>query len=164
MRAPPHPGSHRPGRWRSKPAELRRYIYGSTLDLSYRYFWDNWGIVSHTGDIFFRLPVGGGKALEPHFRWYRQSAADFFHSYLVAGQPLPTYASADTRLAAFDAMTYRLTYSLPVSLTSRLSFSAEYYRQVGERSPPDAIGILSEYDLFPGLDVFMFRVGLTHDL
>jgi hypothetical protein len=157
---------HRPDT-RNKQAlfgELRRYIAGSTLDLSYRYFWDDWGITSHTADVFLRLPVRGDHAIEPHFRWYRQSEANFYNAYLVGGQAVPNYASADSRLAAFDAVTYGLTYSLPVDAGSRLSLSAEYYTQIGDRGPPDAIGILRQYDLFPALDVFMVRIGFSHGL
>ena len=85
-------------------------------------------------------------------------------TYLVDGQPLPRYASADSRLAEFDAYTYGFKYSLPVDADSGLRFSAEYYTQKGERGPPDAIGVLRQYDLFPALDVFMVRVGFTHGL
>jgi hypothetical protein len=157
---------NRPGT-RKKQAlfgELRRYIAGSTLDLSYRYFWDDWGITSQTADVFLRLPVGNDHALEPHVRWYRQSAADFYHAYLVEGQAFPNFASADSRLAAFDAITYGLKYSWPMDPGLRVSLSAEYYTQMGKRAPPDAIGILRQYDLFPALDAFMVRIGFSYDL
>jgi hypothetical protein len=152
---------------RSKQAlygELRQYIAGATADVSYRYFWDDWGITSHAVDVFTRVPVSHGHAIEPHVRWYRQSAADFYHTYLVQGEQTPQFASADSRLAAFDAWTYGLKYSLPVGENDALGFSAEYYTQKGTRSPPNPIGILSQYDLFPALDVFMFRVGYSHGL
>jgi hypothetical protein len=145
-------------------ADARRYIAGSVLDVSYRYFRDDWGSRSHTADVFLRLPVRSTHAIEPHFRWYHQSQADFYAPYLVEGDPLPNFASADSRLAEFDAMTLGLKYSLPVAATSRLSLAGEYYVQMGKRGPPDAIGVLREYDLFPGLDVFMVRVGFTHGL
>lgn len=145
-------------------AELRRYIAGSTVDLSYRYFWDSWGIKAHTAELFYRLPFKGGKAIEPHLRWYQQTASDIHRYYLVDGQPLPTYASADSRLAQFSAFTAGLSYSFPVDDVTRLSLSAEYYAQFGKRGPPDAIGILRNYDLFPRLRALMFRVGLSHDL
>jgi hypothetical protein len=144
--------------------ELRRYIAGSTLDLSYRYFWDDWGIESHAADVFVQLPVGRGHSLEPHFRWYHQSEADSHAYYLVDGQPLPNYASADSRLAEFDAYTYGLQYTLPLNLDSGLRLSAEYYTQKGARGPPDAFGVLQQYDLFPPLDVFMVRLGYNHGL
>lgn len=142
--------------------ELRRYIAGVTADVSYRYFWDDWGITSHAVDVLTRVPVTHGHALEPHVRWYRQSAADFYQTYLVQGDQVPQFASADSRLAAFDAWTYGLKYSLPVHENDALGFSAEYYTQKGTRGPPNPIGILGQYDLFPALDVFMFRVGFSH--
>jgi len=130
--------------------------------LSYRYFWDEWGITSHAVDLITRMPWGNGKALEPHVRWYRQSAADFYRTYLVENQLVPQHASADARLAAFDAITAGLKFSLPMNGVDRLGLSTEYYTQMGKHGPPDAIGILSQYDLFPALDVFMVRVGFEH--
>jgi len=144
--------------------ELRRYIAGSALDVSYRYFWDDWGIKSKTVDGFVRIPVHTNHALEPHVRWYRQTAADFYEPYLVSGEIFPSYASADSRLAAFDAMTYGLQYMLPVNDGGRLSLGVEYYRQTGKRGPPDPIGVLGQYDLFPKLDAVMIRIGFSHDL
>jgi hypothetical protein len=156
----------RPGARNQKAvfAELRRYIAGSTVDLSYRYFWDSWGIKAHTAELFYRLPIARGKSIEPHLRWYHQTESDIHRYYLVAGQPVPTYASADSRLAQFSALTAGLSYSFPVDDVTRLSLSAEYYAQFGKRGPPDAIGILRNYDLFPRLRALMFRVGLSHDL
>jgi hypothetical protein len=144
--------------------ELRRFIAGTTTDVSYRYFWDDWGIRSHAVDLFEHVPLPHGHAIEPHVRWYRQSQADFFHTYLVQGQALPQFASADARLAAFDAWTFGLKYSLPVNETDELGFSAEYYDQTGTRAPPNPVGILGQYDLFPALNVFMLRIGFSHAL
>ncbi len=142
-------------------SEVRRYIAGGTVDVSYRYYWDDWGIRSNTVDFLSHLPIRGGRALEPHVRWYRQSAADFYTRYLVDGASIPSYASADARLAGFDAWTAGLKLSFTMNEFDVLSVGAEYYTQLGERGPP-AIGILQNYDLFPKLDVFMLRVGFTH--
>jgi hypothetical protein len=139
--------------------QVRRDLSGNTIDLSYRYFWDNWGITSHTVDVFYRWQLGGDKALQPHLRWYHQSQANFYRAFLVDGVAFPQYASADTRLAKFSALTAGLQYSLPISGGSRLNMTAEYYTQVGDRSPPNAVGILRQYDLFPRMNVLMFRLG-----
>ena len=143
--------------------EIRRYIAGHTIDLSYRYFWDDWGIRSNTAEVFYRIPLGGGKAIQPHFRWYHQNQADFYTTYLVDGQLLPAHASADTRLSTFTALTMGLEYSVPVEDLGELSFSGEYYTQLEKRGPPDAIGVLKNYDLFPKLNVFMLRIGFSRD-
>jgi hypothetical protein len=140
-------------------SQVRRYLSGNTIDLSYRYFWDDWGISSHTVDLFYRWQLPHDQALQPHLRWYHQSQANFYHAYLVNGVTFPQYASADTRLARFSAITAGLQYSLPIAAGSHLNITAEYYTQIGDRSPPDAIGILRQYDLFPKMNVLMFRLG-----
>lgn len=155
----------RPGS-RSKQAlytEMRRYIGGHTVDVSYRYFWDDWGIRSRTIDLHYRLPLTAGHAIEPHFRWYRQSGADFYHAFLVDGSPLPAHASADYRLAPFHAMTVGLQYFFPIERGMYLSLGVEYYRQAGDISPPSSMGILSRYNLFPDMDAAMVRLGFSHD-
>ena len=144
--------------------ELRQYIKGAAADVSYRYFWDDWGIRSHAVDLVTYIPLPRHHSLEPHVRWYRQSQADFFHTYLVQFQAPPQFATADARLAAFDAWTFGLKYSLPVGEADQIGFSAEYYEQKGTRAPPNPIGILADYDLFPALNVFMVRVGFSHAL
>jgi len=155
----------RPGARRTQSVfgEVRRFVSGSVLDLSYRYFWDDWGIKSNTADVFLRLPLGGGHSLEPHVRWYHQNAADFHAWYLLDGQAYPAHASADARLAEFTGYTYGLQYLMPIGTDAGFRVSAEYYTQNGARSPPDAVGILGQYDLFPTLDVFMLRIGYSHD-
>ena len=143
-------------------AQMLRYLGGNTLDLSYRYFWDDWGVTSHTADLFYRQQLGGGHSLQPHLRWYHQSEADFYRLFLVNGQSLPQYASADSRLAAFDAYTVGLQYALPIAENTHLTFTGEYYTQRGDSSPPEAFGTLRGLDLFPKMDAVMFRVGFAH--
>lgn len=142
--------------------QVLRYLGGNTLDLSYRYFWDDWGVNSHTVDAFYRQQLGRGHSLQPHLRWYRQTEADFYRLYLLNGSPLPQYASADSRLAAFDAYTLGLQYSLPVGQDSHITFTGEYYTQKGDSSPPEAFGTLRGLDLFPRMDALMFRIGFSH--
>ncbi|MGB5105937.1 MAG: DUF3570 domain-containing protein [Candidatus Zixiibacteriota bacterium] len=144
-------------------AELKRYLGGSTVGLSYRYFWDDWGVRSHSVDAAYRIDFNRRGAFEPRIRWYHQSQASFFHPFLVQGAPLPAYASSDSRLASFDALTYGLNYSVPVNAGSRVNITAEYYTQRGDRSPPGAFGSLLSFELFPKLDVIMLRLGYSRD-
>jgi hypothetical protein len=144
-------------------AELRRFLGGHTIDLSYRYFWDDWGTTSHTVELFYRLPLPAGHALQPHLRWYQQTEADFYRTYLLDGAPLPASASADSRLAPFHAATVGLQYVFPVAQDTHLNIDAEYYTQTGDLSPPQSMGPLSQYELFPKMQTFMIRVGFTRD-
>lgn len=87
---------------------------GETLHASYRLYTDDWGINSHTFDFTHRTPLSESSYIEPHFRLYQQSAADFFlHSLLddgVTNVVLPEYASADYRLDEGTGVTLGLEY------------------------------------------------------
>ncbi len=143
--------------------QIRRFISGSALDVSYRYFWDDWGVKSHTVETYFLWQLKNGHAIQPHIRWYRQSQASLYRPYLIVGNQLPQYASSDSRLAAFDALTLGLQYILPIDAASHLNISAEYYSQYGDRSPPQTFGSMAGLDLFPKLTALMFRVGYARN-
>ena len=143
--------------------QIRRYIAGNTIDLSYRYFWDDWGIKSHTTELFYLQQLGRGFAVKPHLRWYQQSQADFYRQYLVNGDQLPKYASADYRLGAFDANTYGMQLIMPVGERTHFNIAAEYYRQTGKRGPPNSLGVLRQFKLFPDMTSMMVRTGITVD-
>ncbi len=144
-------------------AELRRLMFGAGVNLSYRFYTDDWGIQSHEADFGVHSDFGSVGAFQPHVRWYYQSSADFYRLFLVQGQSLPAYVSADSRLAAFHAITTGVTYAVPVNPRSRLKFTLEYYLQRGDVSPPDGYAGRLAYDLFPKLDVVMLRAGYIHE-
>jgi hypothetical protein len=143
--------------------DLRRYLLGTIVETGYRYFWDDWGVTSHTVDLSFKVDFHKAGAFQPHARYYSQRRADFSRPFLVNGAPLPNYVSADSRLAALSAMTYGLAYTIPTSSSSRLTLAADFYSQRGDPSPPEAFGPLKTLNLFPNLNAFMLRIGLAHD-
>jgi hypothetical protein len=143
--------------------EWQQEIIGSPLTLSGRYFWDSWGIKSYTFAIQAIFNVGKSRSVTPHARWYRQTPANFYHPFLTQGTALPDFASADSRLGRFHALTYGLTYGWAAGTSSMLNVTVEYYLQRGDGSPPGAYGTLSDYNLFPNLNAFMLRLQLVHD-
>jgi len=143
---------------------LARHLGRDVAQLSYRYFTDDWGINSHTLDLTYRWNLGDGKFLKPHLRYYDQSAADFYRRYLVDGETLPDHASADYRLGEMQAVTYGLTHGRIVGDEHELTLRLEYYAQMGESHPADAIGELKNYDLFPTVAAIIVQVGYTFDL
>lgn len=142
--------------------ELRRFLWGTTANLSYRYFWDDWGIKSHSAELSWRIDLKSTGAFQPHVRWYHQSQASFYHPFLILGNPLPDYASADSRLARFEALTYGLSYRVPVGQQYELNMGIDIYTQRGDKSPPEAFGALQTLNLFPDLNATMLRLGLSH--
>jgi hypothetical protein len=130
----------------------------TVLDLSYRRGKDNWGIGSDTVDAHLRIDVGSGMYLEPHARWYHQSASDFYDLYLNAGGPLPAFMSADPRLGAFAATTFGLKLAVTAGRNGELSLRLEQYQQrPSEQS--SALAELQGLDLNPNLKATIVQLG-----
>jgi hypothetical protein len=147
--------------------EIRRYMFGTSVDISYRYFWDSWGIKAHTIDLAPLYRWQNGSSLQPHLRWYQQSRADFYLPFLVdngTGKVTQQYASSDSRLAKFNGYTVGLKFMFPVADDVRLAVTGEYYAQRGDHSPPEAFGTQLNWNLFPNLDAVELRLSVVHDL
>jgi Protein of unknown function (DUF3570) len=151
--------------WQNK-VHLREDV----IDASYRFYRDDWGITAHTLDFRYRYELGRGLYLEPQWRWYRQSAADFWRGWLFEGGEWSSTtqsaslsaASADPRLAAFTAHTLGLKFGLPLSPASELSLRLQSYRQT-QKALSGAPGVLSTLDIAPALKATTFVVGYTRD-
>jgi hypothetical protein len=154
----------RPDR-RTRTSILGSSVYHLTEDVlyvSYRYYWDDWRVRSHTIDFKYRRELGGDKYLEPHLRFYSQGAADFFRYSLVGGTPLPRYATADSRLGDLRSLTAGATvgFHLPGS-TGEWTVRAEYIAQLGRGHPADAVGIQRDFDLAPRVDIGSLLIGYS---
>jgi hypothetical protein len=139
-------------------AEWRYAFDRDSFALSARYMTDDWGIDSQTVDARYRWNISESSYLEPHLRWYTQSAADFYRTVLFNGDPLPQHASADYRLADSEAYTVGFKYG---KRTQRGEFSVrlEYYHQAGDPSPGAAVGDLAGFELVPPLDAVIAQFG-----
>lgn len=128
-----------------------RYAFDAdTVTASYRYTGDNWGVVSHTAELKYRFEMGGGHFIEPQFRWYRQTAANFYRLYVLQGQPYLHAVSADPRLAEFTGRTIGLKYGYAFDKAGEISVRALRYVQQGtvqQAILPNLQGL----DLYPGL-------------
>jgi hypothetical protein len=140
---------------------IKHHFGWSVLDLSYRYYTDDWGVRSHTEELRLRWPLSEATYLQPHLRHYRQTAADFYRRFLLDGAPLPENASADYRLGAFDARTIGLELGTTLASGHTLRVRAEYYWQVGDSHPASVPPGLRPFDLFPTVDAVIVQVGYT---
>jgi hypothetical protein len=112
----------------------------NVLDAGYRWMRDDWGIVSHTFDVYYRVAMPGNWYIEPHARWYTQSAADFFvMSFAPADVPLEgstgVFASGDYRLGALQDTTVGARVGLKLSDSSEVYLRAEQFTQRGDWEP-----------------------------
>ncbi|NOR35642.1 MAG: DUF3570 domain-containing protein [Woeseiaceae bacterium] len=141
-------------------AQGKYYMSGKVLDASYRYMTDDWEIDSHTVDLRLRWPIGDTSYLEPHLRFYTQTAAEFYQISLNGlndGEPLPEYASADYRLGDFDALTAGLKFGWKTGGGNDMSVRLELYSQSGNVSSSDLIGSQADRDVYPDMDAIIFQ-------
>jgi uncharacterized protein DUF3570 len=109
------------------------------LYVNYRYYWDDWGVRSHTLDVKLRHDLSSASWVQPHVRLYGQSPAWFFVYGLTHGPPLPEFASADERLGPLRTTTFGGTYGfrLPGS-RGQFTVRAEFLYQWLVGRPPMA--------------------------
>jgi hypothetical protein len=129
-----------------------------TIDFSVRQMTDSWGITSKTVDLRYRWIFADDSYIEPQFRYYKQSAADFYRLYLLQGAPLLAYASADPRLAEFNASTIGFKWATKLDRNTEFSFRAQSYVQRGN-TPSVLPTALQGLDLYPSLKTSLFQVG-----
>ncbi|MBI3449356.1 MAG: DUF3570 domain-containing protein [Acidobacteria bacterium] len=138
---------------RARTSVLLSSVYHFTEDVlsaSYRYYTDDWKLGAHTVDVRYRHDVTDNVWLEPHIRYYTQNAADFFTPQLVAGAPLPDFATADIRLGKLTTVTAGATLGLRLDPTSgEWRFRVEYVGFMGDHHPAGAVGIQRTFDLYP---------------
>lgn len=130
-------------------------------DVSYRFATDDWDINSHTIDTRLRIKLNNNSYIQPHFRYYQQSAAEFFQPFMLEEQALPTYASADYRLGEMSAITVGLKYAMTMPSGNEWAFRLEYYQQSPKNSGFDALGVLQQQDLYPSVKALIAQVSYS---
>lgn len=152
-----------------RPDERNRHsIYAGTklatgsfvTDASVRWYRDSWKINAWTIALSEHVPVGRSFYLEPEARWYHQSAANFFHPYLLIEDPLPDYASADSRLSRFGAWTLGIKGGAKLSSRIEIYGAAERYWQYGRHYDRSLPANLATTDLFAGSKSFSLISGI----
>jgi hypothetical protein len=129
-----------------------------SLDSSYRTFWNDHGSTSHTISLEWFQKIGSRVTLRPGFRFYDQSAADYYFVTLddtnIVPSVIPTGAapfySADYRLSAFRAYTYGLKVTVEANEWLHFDFAFERYEMKGR----DGVTSQSAYP-----DANIFTVG-----
>lgn len=117
----------------------------------YRFYWDDWGIISHTISIEAPFKLTDKFTLYPTYRYYTQSAADYFYTKEEAVSTLEFYTS-DYDLSKYDAHQYGLGIQ---------------YKDIFANSKILTFGLktidlrFSKYDRSDGLDANILTLGAT---
>lgn len=150
-------------RTRTRRDLLLNSAYDFDRDVFYtsaRYYGDDWRIRSMALDFRYRHELSGGKFLQPHVRLYGQTEASFYRLNLLAGEPLPAFASSDQRLGRLRSLTIGTTCGFHVPRTpGEFSIRAEWLHQWGDTRNAHPPGIEATFDQFPALDAGSLVLG-----
>lgn len=113
----------------------RRFInsVNGALQTDYRYYYNDWGVESHTLDIGWHQNVGSYLQIKPAIRYYSQSEALFYAPFYTQTR-VDGFYSSDYRLSEFDALSFKLNISTTINInTIRIpfTFSYENYKSTG---------------------------------
>jgi hypothetical protein len=107
------------------------------LEASYRFHHDDFGVFAHTVSLQWNEHLGKHVIVSPLFRFYTQTAADFYATHFPGDpsdpetSPIPDHYSADYRLSEFNSFTYGVSMTVQVHKHWSLDASFKRYRMVG---------------------------------
>lgn len=121
------------------------YPENHIINASYRFLKDDWGIQSHTLDVHYRINLDENNHLIPHFRFYKQTSAYFYHNSVFkdpadstpTSQILPEFVSADYRLDDLVTLTAGITLGQYLAGEGNLRTRIEYIHQRYEHAEYD---------------------------
>lgn len=157
-------------RYENRPdSRLKHSVYVMTkgaldsgvVDFSYRYSTDDWDITSHTLETHYRYYFSPSFYGQLHLRYYQQQAAEFYQPFLMMGDTLPDYASADYRIGDMTAYTIGLKFGQRLSGGHEMTYRLEYYQQNPENNGTEIPGQLQNYDLFPSVKAIVAQVSYS---
>jgi hypothetical protein len=103
------------------------------VELTYRFYNDSYGIIANTVSIQWNQKIGKHVIVSPLFRYYTQTAADFYGTHFPGDPsdpsspiPIPSSYSSDYRLSELETFTYGVTVSARVQ--KHLSLEVAYMR------------------------------------
>lgn len=142
--------------WQTKYA-----MDSGVADVSYRFSTDDWDIDSHTIDSKLRFNLSNHSYIQPHFRYYQQSTADFYTPFLKQQDSVPEFASADYRIGEMTAYTLGVKYGTTLNNGNELAFRLEYYQQTPKNNGVELPGVLQQQALFPTVKAVIAQVNYS---
>ena len=117
----------------------------------YRFYADDWGINSHTANLEVPIKISDAFTVYPSYRYYTQTAADYFYPKEEALSSLNFYTS-DYDLSGYDANQFGIGARYKDIFTTAKVFMFGL-KTIDLR--------FNKYDRSDGLDAFIFTLGTT---
>ena len=117
----------------------------------YRFYTDTWGITAHTANLEIPIKLSDSFTLYPSYRYYSQTAANYFYPKDVALSSLDFYTS-DYDLSSYNANQYGMGIR---------------YKDIFTRAKILTFGLktldlrVNKYDRSDGLNAFIVSLGTT---
>jgi hypothetical protein len=142
--------------------------YRAAIDGMYRFYTDTWGVIGHTAELGYVHPlknafIGGNWIFEGRFRYYTQTAADFYADIFPRAD-YSNFMARDKELGTYTAMTAGLvaTYEFKIDrfpwlnkgqLNLRYDYMAVDYDDFRDaRYSLGSFGTLPDEPLAPGTE------------
>ncbi len=133
-------------------ARLNYYLNDLVVLRSYyRYYSDDWGITGHTASLEVPFKLNDKFTLYPNYRFYQQTASDYFYEKEMAVSSLDFYTS-DYDLSAFNSHQYGFGMRYKDIFTSAKVFTFGL-KTIDFR--------FNKYDRSDGLSSYIFSLGTT---
>jgi len=114
-------------RWDLGLGYKRAFPGDSALEASYRFYHDNWGVQAHTIALSWAAQIStrwGEWVLEPEYRYYTQTRADFFRNIYATDQ---AYMTRDLKLAEYSSHWLGVDFRGPVTDLLSAEFRYGHY-------------------------------------
>lgn len=99
-----------------------------SVEVGYRFFHDSYGIFAHTVETAWHQKLGRNLVFTPAFRYYNQTAANFYYILVPDFDNLPAYYSSDYRLSQLE--TFDFSATLTYRVWKHLSIDLAYARYI----------------------------------
>ena len=99
--------------------------------------------------------------VEPQFRYYQQSAAEFYQPFILQAEPLPQYVSADYRIGKMNTYTVGAKFGTKLAQGNELSFRIALYQQNPQNDRVAAPGVLANVELYEKVTAVMAQVSYS---
>ena len=117
----------------------------------YRFYYDDWGIRSHTANIEVPVKLTDAFTLYPSYRYYSQTQADYFYAKEAASST-ETYYTSDYDLSSYHAHQYGM------GLRYKDLFTRATILKFGLKTVELRV---NNYDRSDGLNAFIVSLGTT---
>jgi hypothetical protein len=125
---------------------------------SYRFMNDDWGMSSHTLEASYNFGITDKWRLEPGFRYYKQSAVDFYRLAVGQGAVMPEHITADYRLGDLTTLAPSIKIIRKLKDDKELALILRYYQSTGDTSSFTPVGSQIGQDLIPKTDAYIVQV------